>query len=259
MNTKNLNFAMMIVFSLLLLGCGKDEMENDSVLHDYRVGDVLYAKGSKLKRVYKCSDNDKMLYAEYKYDESNRISRIDYGNIAYGYQTYLYNEKGQLDNIFSYIYQEKLPILNYTVVFSYDTEGKKIKQQTIPENGQGLGHYFLYQYTDGKLTKQEVVVDGQSPQYIFFEYKGDKLWKSKSYFLGSDQYNITENFYDQNLVVYISTSQYYGDSKNGWVYYEVKNYYDYNDNLIKSVVTDRWPSSLYTGYEQYNTTEYEYE
>ena len=257
MNTKNFIFAVMLVFSFLLLSCGKDE--NGSVLHDYRVDNVLYAKGSKLKRVYKCSDNDKMLYAEYKYDISDRISRVDFGSIAHSYQTYLYNEKGQLDSILSYVYYENLPALSYIVVFSYDAEGKIIKQQTITENGQGLGSYFLYQYTDGRLTKQEVVVDGQSPQYILFEYKGDKLWKSKSYFPGSDQYDITENFYDQDLVIYVSTSKFYDDSKKGWVYYEVKNYYDYNDNLIKAVVTDRWPSSSYTGYEKYNTTEYEYE
>ena len=100
MNTKN--YVLILVFSCLLLGCGKPETVNNLVIDNYRVTNVLYAKDSKLKRVYQCSDKNKTLYSEYKYDELGNISRIDYGNKNYGYEIYLYNAQGQLEKISNY-------------------------------------------------------------------------------------------------------------------------------------------------------------
>ena len=256
MKNKNLNLAAMFVFSFLLLSCEKSKKENSSVIHDYRVHDVLYAKDSKLKRVYLVSENER-IYAEYEYDESGRISRIEYDE---NYEAYLYNAKEQLEKVLTH--NKSTSDLISTLVYTYDAEGNKIKDQVISENEQMLGHHSLYQYTDGKLTKQEIVVDSQSPQYILYEYKGDKLVKTKSYLLGSiGYYNTTENFYDQNLLVYSIGHQYYEHSESGFKSSEVKRYYDRNDNLIKSIVDDylRGIRSYITKYDDFITWEYEYE
>ena len=231
-------------------------MESDSVIHDYRVHDILYAKDSKLKRIYCASEDDRILYAEYKYDESGRISRIDYD---VNYETYLYNSKEQLEKVLTY--NKSTSDLISTLVCTYDAEGNKIKDQVISENEQMLGHYSIYQYTDGKLTKQEIVVDSQSPQYILYEYKGDKLVKTKSYFLESIDYSTTENFYDKNLHVYSIGYQYHENAESGFKSSEVKRYYDSNDNLIKRVVDDYLSGSrsYITKYDDFNTWEYEYE
>jgi len=280
MNISILKILIVFTFCFLLFGCGKSEIENNPVLHDYRVNDVLYAKDSNLKRVYRyhTSDNSsRVLYAEYDYDEFGRISRI--GN-ADKNETYLYNTKGLLEKILRYkensltlissvIYsydvegllkeiltyiEDTLTLIN-SVVYFYDDEGNKIKEQVFSHNGM-LGVTHSYEYTDGKLTKHEIVVDGQSPQIIFHEYKGDKQVKLKSYFM--DNCGVTEYFYDQNLLILTIG---YNENNPKFVNSEVKYYYDRNDNLIRTTVDDRL-KGIYTTYppdDGYDGTEYEYE
>ena len=243
---------LMYIIPFLLVSCGKNEMSSDTDIHDYRIGDVLYAKGILLKRVYHYSDNTRSLYSEYKYDESDRISRIDYAN---SFHVYLYNVKGELETISTYHESESSPVLFSTVVHSYDNEGNKIKEQVIPENDKLLGMTTSYQYTNGKLTKQEIVVDGQSPQIILFEYKDDKVTKSKSYF--QDDCSVAEHFYDQDLL--IRSISYKADYPK-FIERESRYYYDLNDNLIKAAtIVDRmrYLSSLSGPY--IDSVEYEYE
>jgi len=148
LNIKKLNFIAVFVFSFLLFSCGENDMENDYVIHGYRVQNISYAKGSKLKRVYRASKDDKILYAGYEYDESGRISRIDYD---VNYEVYLYNVKEQLEKVLTY--NKNTSDLISTLVCTYDIEGNKINDQMISENKQMPGHYILYEYSDGKLTK----------------------------------------------------------------------------------------------------------
>ena len=126
MNVKNLSFTIIFVF-FLLLSCEKNETDNNSVIpviNDYRVDDVLYGKDSKLKYVYR----QDRLYAEYIYDESNRISRINYGVDIFAYEIYQYNTKGELEKISSY-YQPPNLGLGHTNVYSYDAKGNKVEEQ----------------------------------------------------------------------------------------------------------------------------------
>ena len=60
MNKRNYNRISMKVNKVLILfiltvflfsSCGKNEMDNNSDIHDYRVNDVLYPKNAKLKQV----------------------------------------------------------------------------------------------------------------------------------------------------------------------------------------------------------------
>jgi hypothetical protein len=256
-HTSRRNFLQIIVliicvFPFLVTSCGENEADDFTVIDGYKISNVLYAKGSLLKRVYQSSDNVKSLYSEYKYDESGRISRIDYAN-RNAYETYLYNANEMLEKIF--YYTENPLTLVSSVVISYDDESNKIKEQTFSHLDEMRGVIRLYEYIDGKLTKEEIVVNEQSPQILHYEYNGDKVVKIKSYFM--DKCDVTENFYDQNFLI---RSISYDANYPNFIKVEIKYYYDRNDNLIKRTIDDRMrgSSSLYTG-PYINSWEYEYE
>jgi len=236
MKTKSLFVMMMFVLPFILTSCGKNEIDNgsfDFMVHDYRVENVLYPKGSKLKRVYQVySDGSRLLRPEYSYDEMERISRVDWDFESWKrWEIYLYNEKGQLGKISSYeAYLENSPDLLQTVVYSYDTEGNKIKEQT--EWSAGIW-YNLYQYNDKQLVRQENYKEDLLSSYRVYEYKGDKLVKENLFVPGEEaDYVTTEHFYEQNLLIYSIT--YNKDQKSGFIS-DTKRYYDKNDNLIKTV------------------------
>ena len=243
---------MIFVFFFLLLSCGKNETESNSVrpvIHDYRINDVLYGKGSKLKYIY----HQDRFYAEYKYDESNRISRIDYGVDTYAYEIYQYNTKGELEKISSY-YLQNLS-LGHTVVYSYDAKGNKEKELIdYTDNRETV--YNLYKYSDGKLTKQEHYEGNKQTHYIIYEYKGDKLVKEKFFVPSEKDFVTTEHFYEEGLLVYSIT--YSGNPESGFGHDERK-YYDKNDNLIKTVSNIPGLSSMSGATAFYVTWEYKYE
>ena len=244
MNTKNLSFTIAFVF-FLLLSCEKNETDNNSVIpviHDYRIDNVLYKKNSKLKYVYR----QDRLYAEYMYDKSNKISRINYGVDIYAYEVYQYNTKGELEKISSY-YQPPVLGLGHTCVYSYDAKGNKVKEQIdFTDNRETVIN--LYIYSGGKLTKQEHYEGTKQTHYIVYEYKGDLLVKEKFYVPGEKDFSPTEYFYKEGLLVYVLA---------GWR--EERYYYDRNDNLIKCVANIPSLSSSLGATEFYVTEEYEYE
>jgi len=244
MNAKNLSFTITVVF-FLLLSCEKNETDNNSVIpviHDYRIDDVLYEKDSKLKYVYR----QDRLYAEYIYDKSNRISRINYGVDIYAYEIYQYNTKGELEKISSY-YQPPDLGLGHTYVYSYDTNGNKVKEQiNFTDNRETVDN--LYKYSGGKLTKQEHYEGKQMTFYKVYEYKGDLLLKEKFYVPGEKDFNTTEYFYKEGILVYLLA---------GWR--DERYYYDRNDNLIKCVANIPSLSSSLGTTEFYVTEEYKYE
>ena len=171
MNAKKLNFTMLIVFFALLLSCEKNEMENNSVIpviHDYRVQDILYPKDSKLKYVYQVFDTYKNVTTEYLYDNLGRISRVNFV-LASRCDIYQYNAKGQLETISTYDeYLESPPVLIQTIIYSYDVNGNKEREQTdFADNRETV--YNLYKYSGGKLTKQEHYEGNQQTYYIVYE------------------------------------------------------------------------------------------
>ena len=238
MNTKYLSFAMTFVFFSLLFSCGKNNVENNSLIHNHRVDNVLYVKGGKLKYVY----HQGRFHAEYKYDESKRISRINYGVDIYAYEIYQYNAKGELEKISSY-YLENLS-LGHTYFYSYDAKGNKIKER-IEYTDSRKTEENLYEYSGGKLTKQEHYEGNKLTFYKVYEYKGDKLVKEKFYVPGEKDFGTTEYFYEDGLLVYTSRDE--------------KYYYDRNDNLIKRVANIPSLSSMSGATVFLVTWEYEYE
>ena len=255
MNTKNLNFVMISVFFTLLLSCEKSEMENNFVIHDYRVDNVLYPKDSKLKRVYIGKD----FVREYLYDDLGRIKRVSF-NSADRYDIYLYNENGQLETISMYSgYFENLPALFQTITYSYDADGNKVKELSEGEHlylGGVQTWCNIYQYNGKKLIKREYYEENQLKYYIVYEYKGNMLVMEKFYVPGENDFITTEHLYEEGLLVYSIT--YNGNPKSGF-HRDERNYYDRNDNHIKSVENIPGLSSYSGATAFYVTWEYEYE
>ena len=247
------NFKTMIVLLLLLVNCEKGEIHNEFDMHDYRINDVLYARDGKLKYTYQVSiDDSRRLQAAYDYDNLGRISRKNYGSEVYAYDDYLYNAKGQLEKIVTYLLNlENPPILTHIVVYSYDDKGNKIKEQTEFVDEQRQTVYDLYQYKGEKLMKREHYEGKQQLYFKTYEYKDDKLIKEKFYVPGEKGYVTTEYCYDQGLLICS------GHPKSGSV--GERRYYDWNDNLIKTVVNMPLLSSAMPPTDLWVITEYEYE
>ena len=262
MKTRNLFLMMMFVLLFLLISCGKNEMNDanyDFKVHDYRVDNVLYPKGSKLKRFYDCFSDYRILRTEYQYDTYGRICRVDFGTEPNKkFDVYSYNSEGELEKISSYyVPYEDLPDLFRTTVYFYDTEGNKIKVQTEWYGGLMEVENDLYQYNGKKLVRQEHYINDQQTYYKVFEYKNDKLVKEKFFVPDSTDYGTTEHFYDNVLLVY--SVQYSNNSKTDFMGDERK-YYDLNDNLVKIVANmPGLSSAVYPGVAFYVTSEYEYE
>ena len=254
MKTRSLLVMMMFVLPFIFVNCGKNEVSDGSFdfkVHDYRVENVLYPKGSKLKNVY----HQNRFYAEYKYDEANRISRINYGDDIYAYEIYQYNSKGELEKISSYVNLNNSPVLNHTYLYSYDAIGNKVTEQIdFTDNRETVNN--LYNYSGGKLTKQEHYEGNKQTHYIIYEYKSDKLVKEKFFVPGEKDFITTEYLYEEGLLVYSIT--YSGNPESGFGRDE-RDYYDKNDNLIKRVANIPGLSSYSGATAFYVTWEYDYE
>ena len=223
----------LLILSFVLVSCGKNET-NDSFklrIHDHRVKDVLYPKGSKLKRVFLVSSDGSKSSAEYSYNNLERISRVDVdnGRVPKYYYLYLYNEEGQLEELSSYReYPEVQPILDQTIVFSYDSEGNKLKEQTELDTK-------LFYYSGKTLVKQECYsyYSMELISYIEYEYENNNLVREEYHLLRSRDHSTTEYFYKDGLLVYSIT---YRDNPESGIQEDARRYYDLNDNLIKSVI-----------------------
>ncbi len=251
MNIKILNFTVMFVFSFLLLSCGKDEMDNDNfVIHDYRVNDVLYAKGSKLKHISYVesiqSQKGGMIITQYEYDEQGRISKVsqpmyENGTIVglFSYSDYVYNNKGQLEEIIYYhsnIYEGFINLETRT--YSYDKDGNKVKEVIVyPHALPFRTDYNLYYY-DNNLKREDKYSES---------YHGTELWHSKlttyiEYEYDNQNKLVKETNYSatDNTPIRISVHSYQNGlnvkteifMNNNEKLREIRRFYDKNDNLI---------------------------
>ena len=263
MKTKNFFAIMTFVFPFMLASCGKNEVENansDFKNHDYRVDNVLYPKGSKLKRIYNGSGESKTLSVEYSYDNLGKIYRSDSGSeTGKSYAIYQYNTVGQLEKIVNYWqYLDNPTNISQTISYSYDVEGNKVKELYEWEdlNSVMQSRYILYQYNGNKLMKQENYEKDQLYYYSEYEYKGNKIAREKICTPGSKDYATRDYYYDQEILIY--SISYVDNPKSGFGSDE-RRYYDQNDNLIKIVGNYPGLSSWSGATSFYVTTEYEYE
>jgi len=261
--------SMMFVLPFLLVSCGKNEMDDNSVIHDFRVQNVVYAKGSKLKNIsYVESVKSKkggIIINQYEYDERGRISKVsqpmyedgtpmfENGTIVglFSYSDYVYNDKGLLDKIIYYhsnIYAG-FQILE-TRTYSYDKGGNKLKE--VVEYPLALPFRTdstLYYYDNNRLMREDKYSDG---------YHGNEVWSSKLTTYIEYEYDnqgnlVKENYYsgiDTPFFSYSSSSYSSGTNKFPYsiikhIYQnglnikteignvrEIRRYYDKNGNLI---------------------------
>jgi len=234
------------ISSFLLSGCVQSDIEVIFDENTQRVKGVLYEKGSNLKYIYKVNgDNSKEKWWEYEYDNIGRISKANHypsGKEIKTYDDYLYDVQGKIEKISSYQqYPSSNPaVLTKTVVFSYDAEGNKIKEDT--ERFDELPSSFcLFYFANNKLTMKKYYEKNQQTSFSVYEYEDDKLVKEKSYDMEGNLIQITESSFAQGLLVYSIT--YEGDPKSGFIRDDTR-YYDQNDNLIRVIENDAILSSI---------------
>ena len=252
MNTKSLFTVIMFVFSLILISCEKSELDGSSVIHDYRVQNVLYAKGSKLKQISNIYGGETWYpQSEYEYDNLGRISKVAHpmyengkmiGDI--GYETYIYNTKNQLEKIIYYNSNLYAGFLNLqTYIYSYDNNGNKLKTlieyPVINETDS-----ILYFYEGNRLVRENkysygTFFDGDNNAYTglssYTKYEYDNqgnLVKEANYSRVNDTFlGFSVHIYQDGLNVQTDVFINYnviGQTKLR----EIRRYYDNNDNLI---------------------------
>ena len=257
------NYIIILVFSLLLVGCEKSEtvnnpegenetancicsdieeseIANGSDLHDYRVLGVLYAKNSTLKYVSR-KGGGKRWYAdsEYEYDDFGRISKVsrmydtgkEKGIISYS--IYAYNTNNQLEKITEHnVNGGYIVFSNY----SYDKDGNKLK--TLIEYSQmERKDSILYFYEDNSLKREEQYDGGlfNNGLKAYIEYKYDNQGNLITEIIYSGVNNcpfrLSKHVYKNGLNVKTEVFTYYNIIEKTKLR-EVRRYYDQNGNLI---------------------------
>ena len=262
MNTKNLFAVIMFVFSLTLVSCEKNVMDGNSIIHDYRVQNILYAKGSKLKNISYIESINSMkggiIITQYEYDEQGRISKVSQpmyengtpmfqnGTIVglYSYSDYFYNDNGQLDKIIYFHSNLNEGFINLqTSTYSYDKYENKRKEVIVyPRALPFRTDSTLYYYDNNRLKREDKYEDGyfgkepwrsELVTYIEYEYNNQGQLVKESNYSGTDDTLLSYSIhsYQNGLNVKTEVFIYYnviGETKLR----EVRRYYDKNDNLI---------------------------
>jgi len=282
MNTKNLNFAMIFVFYLFLFSCEKNEKDKDFEINDYRVQDILYPKGSKLKHISYVesvkSKKDGIITTQYEYDEEGRISKVsqpmyedgtsifENGTIVglYGYSDYVYNDKGLLEKIIYYhsnIYEGFINL--ETSTYDYDKNGNKRKEVIIyPRAAPFRTDSTLYYYENNRLKREDKYKDGyfgnepwrsELITYIMYEYNSHGQLVKEIFYSPKDKKPYQTVVHNYQNGVNIKT-EFFNNSFQNDKMREIRRYYDKNDNLI---YLESQELSMYSSTMSY-ITKYEY-
>jgi hypothetical protein len=249
------------IFASLLISCGKNSVENDLIFDGCRIQNILFEKGSALKYVFKVDDsNIKTLWEVYEYNDVGKISRVNslHNETGWqGYSIYSYNIREQLEKVSTYQqYKDEPVILNQTVEYSYNSNGKLETKVVKSFNFNVLttSFSFLYDYDGEKIFKEDHFSNDKKYSCLVYVYDNGKLLRQESYDMDDNNYQTVEHSYFGHLLVYSITYQ--GDPKTGFLRDE-KRYYDLNDNLVRTIQRDLMLSSSSTPYTTIWGYEYE--
>jgi hypothetical protein len=269
------NFLISFIFYVFLFsGCVKTG--NNTVIHDYIVQDVMYAKDSKLKQISLVeSINSKKgnIITQYEYDEQGRLSKVSQpmyengtpmfedGTVVglYSYSDYVYNNEGLLEKIIYYHSNLYAGFMNLeTYMYSYDKNGNKLKEvieypHAIPQRADST----LYFYDNNRLKRADIYNGGVYNigliTYIEYEYdQQGNLVKEKNY-SGTDNtmYSFSVHSYQNGVNVKTEVHNCYNGGTEQ--IREIRRYYDKNDNLIylESIELSQY-SSMMSGITKYD-------
>jgi len=220
---------------LLFSSCDNNEIDNSSSIHDFRVQDVSYEKGSKLKLISN-SYGGEIWYAqsEYEYDNLERISKVshpmyDNGSIigVFGYEAYVYNTKNQLVEIEFYNNNINWGFVNLrSEKYSYDNDGNIIKKTSREDSN-------IYYYDKNRLTREDIYNYGVFIKYTEYEYdKQGNLVKESTYSTQDDTpLNFSIHTYRDGLNVETEVFVFYNVIGKTNLR-KIRRFYDINDNLI---------------------------
>jgi len=153
------------------------------------------------------------------------------------YDLYVYNGSRVLSKISRYYGN----ILKGETIFTYDSSGNKIKEETKNVGNetemQVNPRTVTYSYDNGKLVKSEEYfqyLNGEISHYfIKYEYNSaGELVREKLYVDDENDYSTTEYYYHDGLMYY--SINYYKDRNSGFGS-DSRRIYDLNGNLVKTV------------------------
>lgn len=216
---------------VLLSGCQKDLSELN-----------VNQGNAKLKRIllFASAGSEKpiSIVEEYEYDEKGRISKTsspmyDNGVIAgtIKYNLYEYNSSDQLVKIKNFNANLNSPtgfinLQNY--IYSYSTDGKKIKESIENLNGV-ISEYSNYEYKDDQLVKIKKYSYNALESYIENQYdKSGRLIKESLF--ASDDKCISYTIHTYSGFLQVKSDLYIYQNDNQ--YRSIKRTFDNNNNLI---------------------------
>jgi len=265
MKTKKL-LILFILNLFFFSSCKKNELKDDSVLHDYRVNNVLYSKNAKLKQILSVesvnSEKNGLITSEYEYDEFRRISKVSNPLYENGkivgvsfYTLYFYNDKNQLEKTMNYIYKQNSGFINGdNKIYFYDDKDNLLKIAIQSQNTDSIFYFYKY-----NLLSREEYYSGflnRVTTYTEYEYNIQNELIFETVYLAENNSisrTISHNYQEGLNVkteVFVIITNLKKDKMR-----EIKRYYDKNDNLIylesKELTTYSSASSYVEKYEYY--------
>lgn len=236
MRTLTFKHGLIITLLVFVTGCGKDDKINDA-----EIIQTSYPKNAKIDNISSFGGDKEYIISEYEYDAQGGILKVSTPGYDYGkptgeitqYDLYKYDNNNRLDRIENYnwnITDQDYWNLRSTV-FTYNNTGEKIKETTIyPKIGSA--DYRLFYYKNRQLIKAEMYNNKNQLTYIT-EYSYDpeeKLIKEIAYTSDKTPIRETEHSYKDGMN--IKTMVYILSDRGKEELRRITRQFDQNKNLI---------------------------
>lgn len=236
MRTLTLKHGLIITLLIFVAGCGKDDKIND-----VEIIQTSYSKNAKIDKILSLGGKVESVVSEYQYDAQGRILKVSTPGYDYGkptgeitqYDLYKYDNNNRLDRIENYNWNitDRDYWNLHSTVFTYNDAGEKIKETTIyPKIGSA--DYRLFYYKNRQLIKSEMYDDeNQLTSVTEYAYDSEgKLTKEITYGADKTPFRETEHYYKDGMNV--KTMVYTLSDKGKEELRKITRQFDQNKNLI---------------------------